>query len=495
MKRSILVLAAVGCSYAGCGTRDRADARPPADPVASEGGSVGPVASARIDPSPFGAHTAAAFGVAGDPYQPAREIGIAWTRLHVPAPMWNFVDPGRTGDPAAMAFSGWLPPHPITGEVGGPFDLDGQASDAVAAGMNVMWNVGLQPPAPGYTQEGSWLPTDEAAYVRFVEATVRRYPEVRVWQTGNEPNLERSRADLAAYHRLTHDAIKRVRPDAIVVLPGAAGFDPDYFGAVLDALDDRHVDVLDFHIFTDPVGGTISTGRGYEDLEEAARGYRALLDSRGFTGTAIWSTENGSFSGSVRVGLGGEAVDSAATEAEQARDLPKRYVVALASGVEKMFWAWGLSEGFGSWDHDAFDHTGLLYGGQDGRPAGTPKLAYWAYFQMTRQLAGCQWARVSRLETQIEHTRAYRCPLEGGGEAVVAWWDTFRVAGWAPGMTTEVIVPWAGATAVARAAVPSASSGAGVVEPATAFATGTLVPRGGTLTLTLGADPVYVRVE
>ena len=76
---------------------------------------------------------------------------------------------------------------------------------------------------------------------------------------------------------------------------------------------------------------------------------------------------------------------------------------------------------------------------------------------------------------------------------VVAWWDTCRVPGWAPGATTEITVPWKGATAIARAAAPSAARGAKVVKPEDAFATATLVARDGVVTLTLGADPVYVR--
>jgi hypothetical protein len=76
------------------------------------------------------------------------------------------------------------------------------------------------------------------------------------------------------------------------------------------------------------------------------------------------------------------------SEADQAGDLVKRWVVSLAAGVAKVFWAWGMTEGFGEWDDDFFDHTGLIYSGHGVAP-GTRKLSYWALWQLTRQLGGC----------------------------------------------------------------------------------------------------------
>lgn len=450
-------------------------------------GSVDPCAA--VDQRPFGMHPAVAFGLA-DRYAPARAAGVAWTR-DPPYVMWQLVDPQRTGDPARMRWAG-AARDPSIGK-DRPFDFDRGRRDAVKAGLHLMWNIGIEPISEGYLQPGTWKPTDQDAYASFVRAAVRRYPEVEVWQVWNEIDLPATRrlTGFADFYRLTRDAIKEVNPAAVVVLAGSAG-SFEYYDRLLADLGGRGVDVFDFHLYSDPLGGALSAGGGYADIEAVARRYRELLDRHGLTATRLWSTENGSFSGAVKVGPEGQEIESTATEADQARDLPKRWIVALASGVEKLFWAWGMTEGFGPWDDDLFDHTGLLYDGHGG-PPGAPKLAYWAYWQMTRQLEGCRWRRVSRIQTSVPHARAYRCPLASGGDVVVAWWDTFRVPGWAPGATTEITVPWKGATAISRAAAPSAARGAQVVKPEDAFATATLVPRAGAVTLTLGADPVYVR--
>lgn len=456
-----------------------------------------------LDPSPFGHHPAIAHPVdfPGDPYEPATTAGLTWTRgADAPYLLWSVVDPDRTGDPASMRFADIVVPGP--GGASTTIDYDVGIGGAVAAGMQVLWNIDVTGIEPGFREPGSWLPVDEAAYCRFVETAVARYPAVRAWQIGNEPQLDQGLTDYARFHEITYEAIRRADPTAVVVMAGLAGnmttgadFEDTGFDAVLDELGGCCVDVFDLHFYGDPLGGTTATAQGerlvgYGDFEDVASFYRARLDARGYTATRLWTTENGTPSGTWDAA----SVVVTTTEAEQARDLPKRHLVALAAKVDKVFWAFGMSEGFGPWDDDFFDHTGLVYSSHGGR-APTRKLAYWALWQMTRQLDGCQWLNVERLATAVDETRAYRCPLAEGGEVVVAWWDTFRVAGYAAGQTTDLELPWSAPTAVARAAVPTVDSGADVTDPATAFAVTPLTPTSGAVTLTLGADPVYVRSE
>ncbi|MHB8873614.1 MAG: cellulase family glycosylhydrolase [Myxococcaceae bacterium] len=488
-----LSLVVTGCANPGGGSADASLGAPDA-------GAADPTLA--IDQHPFGHHPALAFGIAGDPYAPARETGLAWTRGgDAPYLFWSLVDPSRTGDPAKMKFAGTA-----TGPTGQPatFDFDKGIGAAAASGLEVMWNIVVEPRPGSFSKPGSWLPIDEAAYARFVETAVKRYLAVRVWQVGNEPNLEEklqgARADFAKLQKLTYEAIKRANPDAVVAMGGIAGNmstkdqDDTYFDAVLDELDGGSVDVFDIHFYGDSRGGLTSSGPGerllgYQDFEDVAHFYRTHLDARGYASTRIWTTENGTPSGTWRFGPS----TLSATEAEQARDLPKRTVVALASGVDKLFWAWGMTEGFGPWDDDFFDHTGLLYGGH-GAPAGTKKLAYWALWQMTRQMDGCDWRKIERLSTTVPETRAYRCPRQGGGAIVAAWWDTFRVTGYRDGQTVQLAVPWTSPTAVVHPAVPAGASGA-AVDPAAAFLTSSLTPSDGRVTLTLGADPVYLRAD
>ncbi|MEW6364586.1 MAG: hypothetical protein AB1714_08095 [Acidobacteriota bacterium] len=456
---------------------------------------------ALIDRSPFGIHPAFAFDIPGDPYRPAREAGVTWTRCaDAPYVFWALVDPERTGDPAKMRFAGTT-----IGPDGKPmyFDYDSSITKALASGLSVMWNIAVEPSAWGYSKPGSWQPIDEGAYRRFVQTTIRRYPGVRVWQVGNEPDIqlgfppEPKLADFAKLHKLTYGAIKEADPGVVVVMGGAADWPLGFFDAVLDELDGSRVDVFDFHLYGDPKGGTLSPRPlppiGYMHVETQARSIRKHLDARGFSRTRVWSTECGTFSGTV--GLGPAMMT--ATEADQARDLVKRFVVALASGVEKVFWAFGISEGLGSWeDHDYFDHTGLIYTGH-GAPAGTRKLGYWALWKMTGRLRECSLSKVEKVATGVPRTRAYRFTKPGGGSIMIAWWDTFLVPGYKRGDKTTLTLPWTASTAVARPAVPDAARGADVDahDPESAFPATKLTPVNRKVGVTLGPDPIWITTD
>jgi hypothetical protein len=464
-----------------------------------------------LDPSPFGMHPALVHDAPGDPYEPARQAGLAWARgANAPYLVLAIVDHEKTGDPAQMTFKTKIP-HPDLGLV--DLDYDKEIHDIVAAGLNAMWNIDVEHPdgtgvTIGFRKPGSWLPEDETAYRAFVETAVRRYPEVRVWQVSNEPNIggDRKLADFARLQKMTYEAIKKADPRTVVAMGGVGGNLADdvmkndtYFDAVLDELGGCCVDVFDIHFYGDPRGGAmkLSDGTrllGYRDFEATATFYRSRLDSRGYQRTRIWTTENGTPSGTWRADPNDPKAALVTSEADQARDLPKRWLVALAAGVEKMFWAFGMSERYGAWDDDFFDHTGLIYDGH-GAPGGTKKLAYWALWQATRRMKGCDVHKVGRLPTSIPETRAYRCEKTGGGSVVLAWWDTFLVPGFKQGDTVSVEIPWDALTAVARSALPNAAAGSQVSDPTTAFPMSTLAPASGRVSVTLGADPTWVEKD
>ncbi|MBI2838723.1 MAG: hypothetical protein HYX75_10430 [Acidobacteria bacterium] len=449
-----------------------------------------------------GIHPAIAFGVPGDPFEPARAAGVTWTRnANSPDIFWAVVDPDRTGEPSLMHYAGTT-----IGPGGTPiaFDYDACIAQALASGLSVMWNIAVEPAEWGYSRYASWLPTDVRAYRRFVQTTIRRYPGVRVWQVGNEPDIQLGfppplprRADFAKLQRLTYEAIKDVDPGVVVIMGGAADWNLGYFDAVLDELDGCCVDVFDFHNYGDPRGGTLMRPPlppvGYQHIETQARSIRKHLDDRGFSRTRIWSTECGTFSGTVGQG----PATMTATEAEQARDLVKRFVAGFAAGVERIFWAYGISEGFGSWeDPDYFDHTGLIYTGH-GAPPGTRKLGYWALWQLTRRIESCRFDRVEQQATRVPFTRAYRFTIPSGGSIVIAWWDTFFVPGYQPGDTISLTLPWSGPNAIARPAIPARARGANVDpdDPAAAFPATRLTPERGSIRLVLGPDPVWITVD
>ena len=74
----------------------------------------------------------------------------------------------------------------------------------------------------------------------------------------------------------------------------------------------------------------------------------SLLDS-GFEAEALrfWITETGTYSGDPVNDKTGGPGDPYQDEKQQASGLVKRYVSALGTGIEKVFWAWGIREGFG----------------------------------------------------------------------------------------------------------------------------------------------------
>lgn len=103
----------------------------------------------------------------------------------------------------------------------------------------------------------------------------------------------------------------------------------------------------------------------------------------------------------------------------------KRHVVALGEGVEKVFWAWGMIEGFGNVrDNDYFDNTGFVYDGIGPDDAGraAKKIVYWTYQNMTRLLEHWDASRPEKIGLG-DGIIAYRFRLGSGQERgiVVAW--------------------------------------------------------------------------
>lgn len=84
-----------------------------------------------VNCSPFGVHSAFAHAIGGDPFEPAREAGIGWTRgADAPYVYWALVDPERSGDPRSMRFSGTT-----VGPDGSPARFDYDASIARVAAV------------------------------------------------------------------------------------------------------------------------------------------------------------------------------------------------------------------------------------------------------------------------------------------------------------------------------------------------------------------------
>jgi len=422
-----------------------------------------------FEDSPFGFHPATVppdVG-GGDRWSCARDIGVRWHRPVVYA-FWFRCQP--TYDDYADGIFRWRRLDDSLGEV--------------PEGINVMWNLS----ARNYTLEGSWLPRDVEGYKEYVRAVVERYdgdgtddapgsPVVCYWQAENEPNLPHwggTPEQYASLLRYTYEAAKQADPQCKIVIGGVGGWvghGPNssllgfrrFYLPVLKQLGGTGFDVFDYHWY----GNASGDYRGYGEVH---REVRAALDRHGFERVPIWITEMGSFSGRPRR-------NPPQSESQQAADLVRRYVYPLSLGVEKVFWAFGLVEGFKR-DNDYFDHTGLIYDGRDNDDLGRGrrKLAYFTYKLMTEKLEGKRFR--SEVPDLPDNVYGYRFGRDADTITVIwwDWWEEPDVAG------KTVVLPVDG-----NARVTSA-----ITDAHGTRRTWRVEPSNGQITLTLGKEPFFL---
>jgi len=340
--------------------------------------------------SAFGAHPAAARGESA-PFALAEELGIGWHRA--PLAAWLEVQPDA--DLAAKIFN---------------FERMDERLRGVPKNMAVLLTISLirrlvqdasAHPGPGpmsMRQDGKWdVVGGEGAYAAFVKRLAGRYsgaagkapPEgiapVKYWQFENELDISRARSDAAGFAglmRLTSKTLKAVDPKAFVLMGGDSGEDGGagferYYAPVIAKLAGKGMDAFDMHHFA-PAGGWKSLGERYARIRET-------LDKAGFAKTPIWMTECGTYSG-LPVGSPGLPFQD---ERVQAEELVKLFAYGLGLGIQKIFWAWGIKEGFHNRE-DRFDLTGLVYDGQGQNDpgAGIKKLGFYAYRRLVAMLGG-----------------------------------------------------------------------------------------------------------
>jgi len=350
--------------------------------------------------SPFGFHPAdVPLDVgSGDRWACAREIGVRWHR------------------PVVYAF--WF--RCQSDDAGAIFHWDklDESVRGVPKDTNILWNLS----ARSRTRPHSFLPRDMKGYKDYVRAVVERYdgdgkddgpgsPMVCYWQAENEPNLGRQGTpeQYAVLLRETYRVAKQANPRCRIVIGGVGGWvghGPgsslhgfrNFYLPALKRLGGTGFDVFDYHWYGNATGDYRAYGAVHREV-------RAALDRHGFEHVPIWITEMGSFSGKPK----GHPPQS---ERQQAADLVKRYVYPMALGVEKIFWAFGLVEGFKHND-GYFDHTGLIYNGRESSDEGrgVKKLSYHTYRLMTKKLEGKRFAgEVSGLPANVCAYRFGRAP-------------------------------------------------------------------------------------
>ncbi|MEZ4813445.1 MAG: hypothetical protein R2883_08270 [Caldisericia bacterium] len=369
---------------------------------------------------PFGFHPAL-IRDANIGYSEAENIGVCWTR------------------PSLYAYQFIIQPD-ISKEI---YDfrmhdrLYGETPDNISILGNILPDISgkgaREKDHPDYMKKGSYEPIDIAAYEKFVRATIERYDgdgindmpgltnPVKFWQVDNEPPRD-GKDDFAVLQEITYKAIKEACPDCQVMIGGATGF-PDAFdknfkaySKILDDLDGKYIDIFDFHWYGDAFGD-------YRELGTSLELIRKTLDETGFSDIPIWITEMGAYSGDP-VDFGKLELPPQ-TEQMQAIDYFKRFIYPVSLGIEKVFPAFGLIEGFKQ-DDAYFDHTGLIYDGKlsDDLGKGVKKLGYWTYKYMTESLTGSDWDTLTEIYAK-DGVYGYKI-IKDGNPLWIFWWDWFE---------------------------------------------------------------------
>ncbi len=260
---------------------------------------------------------------------------------------------------------------------------------------------------------------------------------------------------------------------------------------IRDSAEDRYFDVFDLHWSGQFAGDddydVINLPSGTYGLLPFLADIRTGLDNIGYGTVPLYITEMSDYSDSPE-GY------TAHTEAYHAAAVIKRYVYALAAGVEKIFWAQAYeSHDAGGIVNGYFDNVGLVNNPENADGYSHRKLAYYSYKKMAEMLKDCDWKTI-RAEQDSDNVRVYRF-TKNGGSVYTAWWDYLRDPGYTPGMTKQTILAdLQGTSFRITEAVPFQSSGANVESYSTAFTVTLLPVKNNSATITLNTNPVYVEV-
>lgn len=178
--------------------------------------------------------------------------------------------------------------------------------------------------------------TDEerALYGRYVFQMVSRYKDdIHVWEIWNEPNITpfwTPRPDANDYAKLlkvAYEQAKEADPDCVVVGASTAGADLPFIETLLRAGGGQWMDAISIHPYQGDLG-SLSPDKG--GLETHIRDVRKLLVKYDCP-MPIQLTEIGHRT----TGTHGH---TEVTEDQQAAYLVRTHVIALANGVERVFW-------------------------------------------------------------------------------------------------------------------------------------------------------------
>lgn len=401
-------------------------------PLFVEESEVSPPTKGPMETSPFAFHPANTYSKPvhrdtnrlvppsqmGYIYSHAHDIGVRWNRPEFYA-LWSFVQ--KTDAEIKEGIFDWKENDYVFGSTPKDIGIVGNIG-----GIESRTVKGKDPFPRTFRFQSKNL---EDKYIYFVQKLVERYDgdgvddmpglqnPVLYWQVDNEPDI--GTQDWEGYAHLmeiTYKAIKAACPQCKVIMGGLAqgegGFNT-FFLPVLKKLQGQYVDIFDFHLYG-PAGSW-----HYYRLAEMIK---AGLAKTGFKNTEVWILESGTYSGKPHIGISGSSKVPEQTEKQQAEDLIKRYVYGMSLDIKKIFWAFGIVEGFSERGNHEFDYMGLMYQrnpGKKGQDLETKKLAYYTYKMMTEKLEGCNFSDIKSLNLGED---VYAYEFKKSGNSVYVLW-------------------------------------------------------------------------
>ncbi|MHB0866303.1 MAG: hypothetical protein ACYC6B_01420 [Thermoleophilia bacterium] len=239
------------------------------------------------------------------------------------------------------------------------------------------------------------VPRDLARFQSDLRDLVQRYPWIKLWQVGNEPNISMAKPEeFPAFFLAGSRVVRETCPDCRILLAAVATRNitteqaRSVYRYALAAIAGQEngkesFDIFDMHFY----GFTYSQ----EELQDNIVEYQQMLANNGFgADIEVWLTETATYTGAPVTPPDAPAQ----TEDQQAAELVRRFTTALGSGLTRVSWARPYENyRYAKVENGFYDNQGLIYNGlgpeaERGITAGTRKKAWYAYRTMTQKIGG-----------------------------------------------------------------------------------------------------------
>jgi hypothetical protein len=274
--------------------------------------------------------------------------------------------------------------------------------------MSPVWASARPSEPSAYAAGNAAEPRGLPAFHRYVEAVVQRYRgRIGTYELWNEPNLKSFYSgDVATMVALCQDAyrtIKQIDPSAVVVSPSVTTVKGlPWLAAFLDAGGTSCADVIGFHAYVTPGPP--------EDVLDAMKALRRILDARDLTARPIWNTEIGWYiAGAQRDVKAALPTFPVLSQEQAAAYLARSLLLGWVAGFNRAYWyAWD------NYDMGLVEADGV-----------TLKAAGQALGAVRRWMLGARVRSCRRF-----HMGTWECALERSpaGRAWVLWNPRSRVA-------------------------------------------------------------------